>query len=134
MLKVLRSCYPQITLRGVFKANKTIQSFCNTKDKNVISLQLESSIYCYTCDSCQGSCIGKTERHLKTLTHELFGTPARTGNRVINPSHSAIREQAHTHDHPLRRNSFTVQLTVLSLELTGHHGATTYVPQQTHYW
>lgn len=107
LLKVIRSCYPQITLRVIFKMNKTIQSFFHTKDKT--PLQLESSvIYKYTCDSCQASYIGKTERHLKTRIHEHFGTSARTGKRIINPSHSAIREHAHTHDHPLNRNSFTV--------------------------
>ena len=72
-------------------------------------MDLASSIvYQYTCAGCKASYIGKTKRHLKSRIAEHLGVSVRTGSRLSKPSHSAIREHAHAHDHPINKRDFSI--------------------------
>ena len=107
LTKLLLEFYPQVSLRMVFTSHSSIGSYFRFKDR--IPEDLRSSIvYLYKCDSCNASYIGKCERHLRTRTAEHEGRSVRTGCFLSKPSHSAIRDHCHTHDHLFSKQNFSI--------------------------
>ena len=107
MLKLLKPLYPQLNIRIIFKAQNSIGQFFNIKDRIPDCLQ-SCIIYKYTCSTCQGEYIGKTERHLEMRICEHLGKSFRTNNPLSSPPYSAIRQHSHNHDHPIAKNAFSI--------------------------
>ena len=107
LLKLLKPLYPQLNIRIIFKAQNSIGQFFNIKDRIPDCLQ-SCIIYKYTCFTCQGEYIGKTERHLEMRICEHLGKSFRTNNPLSSPPYSAIRQHSHNHDHPIAKNAFSI--------------------------
>ena len=107
LTKLLKSFYPQLAIRVVFKPNSTIGDWFNIKDK--IPFELRSSvIYLYKCRECNLRYVGQTGKHLKERISNHLGVSARTQQPLAKPPYSAIRDHSHDNDHPIYRDSFKI--------------------------
>ena len=99
--------YPQIKLRVIFKSTCSFGKFFNIKDKIPEDLRA-GIVYKYQCDSCNASYVGKSVRHKIARIREHLGRSPRTGNYLVKPSFSAIREHCESSDHLIRKENFSV--------------------------
>ncbi len=105
--QLLRTCYPQIDFRIVFSNKNTIGNFF--KRNNRLPTYLRSNVvYQFTCSSCTDRYVGSTSRWLLHRIREHQGKSTRTGNRIANPSFSAIRDHSHQKDHPFSFADFRI--------------------------
>ena len=107
LLKLLKPLYPQLNIRIIFKAQNTLGQFFKIKDRLPDCIQ-SCIVYKYTCVTCQGEYIGKTERHLEVRICEHLGRSSRTNNLLSSPPYSAIREHSHSLDHPISKTAFSI--------------------------
>ena len=103
----MTKCYPQVTLKVVFRSTNSIAKYFNNKDKVPREL-LGGVIYKYECVCRSATYIGKCSRHLQTRIFEHLGRSPRTGNYLIKPLFSAIREHCENSDHRMERDNFSV--------------------------
>ena len=99
--------YPQIDLRLIFKNSFKVANMFIFKDRTDDLLQ-SNVVYKYTCRQCNASYYGETTRHLKTRIAEHLGLSARTGQPVLNPSHSSIRDHSMETNHDINRDDFKI--------------------------
>ena len=99
--------YPQVRLRVIFKSSYSIGSFFNIKDKIPDDLR-SSIIYQYKCDDCNVSYVGKCIRHKIARVREHLGLSPRTGNHLVRPPNSAIREHREATGHQILKENFSV--------------------------
>ena len=65
-------------------------------------------VYEYSCGQCDAKYIGETSRHLKTRVAEHKGLSNRTGNPLLNPPHSSIRDHALSSGHDILSDNFKI--------------------------
>ena len=99
--------YPQVCMRVVFKSINPVSKFFNIKDK--IPNDLRSCIvYKYECDCCSATYVGKCFRHFKARINEHLGRSPRTGNLLVKPPYSAIREHCEGEGHQPSKENFSI--------------------------
>ena len=89
--KILRMCYPHMDIRFVFSNSRTIQGLVNHKEKNPTFLT-SGLVYLYKCGACGATYIGQSKKCLKTRVGEHFGISTRTGEPLVRPPQSSIRD------------------------------------------
>ena len=90
-IRFLSNCYPQIDFKVVFYNNFRIQRLTRHKEK--LPSTLESGIvYLYECGDCSATYIGSSVRALKSRASEHFAISSRTGNMLVRPMASSIRD------------------------------------------
>ena len=99
--------YPQLNVKIIFKNQFSVSSFFNFKDK-VSTLVQSNLVYQYSCGQCDATYIGETSRHLKTRIAEHKGLSNRTGNPLLNPPHSSIRDHALNSGHEIPTDNFKI--------------------------
>ena len=99
--------YPQIRLRVTFRSKSYFGRFFHLKDKIPEDLRA-GIIYHYKCDSCNASYVGKCVRHKIARVREHLGLSPRTGNYLVKPPYSAIREHREAMDHQILKENFKV--------------------------
>ena len=117
---VLRAQYPNVDFRFIFTNPFTISSFFKFKYRIPTEL-IPNVVYTFNCSSCKPRYVGETERNLTHRISESKGVSVRTNRLLANPSFSAIREHAHTHDHPFSSIDFSI-LQVASTQVTQNYG------------
>ena len=105
--KLFYEFYPQVCIRVVFKSLNPISRFFNIKDKVPDDLK-SCVVYKYECDCCSATYVGKCSRHFKTRINEHLGRSPRTGNLLVKPSYSAIREHCEGKDHRPSKENFSI--------------------------
>ena len=106
LTRLLREFYPQLAVRVIFKPTHTIGNLFKFKD--VVPVELQSSVvYKYQC-CCNATYIGMTKRQLSVRISEHCGRSLRTNRPIAKPPFSAIRNHSETCDHPLLKTSFSV--------------------------
>lgn len=107
LCQLMKVHYPQLSIRVIFKASKTIQNYFRIKD--IVTSDLKSSIvYKYQCGGCNSTYVGKTLRHLRARRSEHLGRSFRTGERLSKPPFSAIRDHSVEQDHQILLENFSV--------------------------
>ena len=99
--------YPQVRVRVIFKSSFCIRSFFNIKDKIPDDLR-SGIIYHFKCDGCSASYVGKCVRHKLARVREHLGLSPRTGNHLVRPPYSAIREHHEATGHQILKENFSV--------------------------
>ena len=105
--KFLSGCYPQINFKMVFSNSFKIQGLLKHKEK--LPATLESGIvYIYKCGDCSATYIGSSVKALKSRANEHFAVSSRTGNLLVRPMASSIRDHLLTCESGMDFNQFTV--------------------------
>ena len=91
MKKIIDKFYPQIDFRPVFYNPFTIKGLTNHKEKLPDSL-CSGVCYIYKCGACSATYIGSSIKCLQTRAFEHFGRSPRTGNLLVKPLQSKVRE------------------------------------------
>ena len=93
---------------NVVLVNKfTVGSFFNYKDK--LPMRLKSSLlYKFSCAQCASEYVGMTARTLGTRVDEHVGVSYRTGTRLTQPPHSAIRDHRDNCGTPFDTSNFKI--------------------------
>ena len=107
LLEKLTNFYPQICFKFISVNSFKIGSFFTYKDRLPTDLR-SSVVYQYTCPSCQAGYFGSTVRAFKMRTDEHRGQSWRTGLRLHNPPHSAVRDHSQVCNVPLHRDHFKI--------------------------
>ena len=89
--RLMDKFYPHIDFRPVFFNNFTIKGLLNHKEKLPNGL-CSGVCYNFTCGACSATYIGSTIKCLKTRADEHFGRSSRTGNLLVRPLQSKVRE------------------------------------------
>ena len=96
----LSKSYPQVNFNFVFSNTSRIQNL--TKHKEKMPTTLDSGIvYEYKCGDCNATYIGSSTKSLRTRASEHFGYSSRSGNMLVRPPPSSIRN--HMESCKLRR-------------------------------
>ena len=83
----------------------TVGSFFNYKDK--LPMRLKSSlVYKFSCAQCASEYVCMTARTLDIRVDEHVGVSYRTGARLTQPPHSAIRDHRDSSGTPFDRSKF----------------------------
>ena len=88
---VILKYYPHINLNPVFMNNLSIQGLTNHKEKLPVGLS-SGIVYLFQCGACSATYIGHSKKCLLTRAHEHLGRSSRTGNLLVRPPQSSIRE------------------------------------------
>ena len=106
-VKFLSDCYPQVDFKMVFYNNFKIQGL--TKHKEKLPVPLESGIvYMYKCGDCNATYIGSSIKALFSRANEHFAISSRTGNLLVRPVASSIRDHITTCGSGRNLNSFSI--------------------------
>ena len=105
--KLVSRFYPQLDVKLIFNNSFSIRSFFSSKDR-IPPMVGANLVYMYSCEQCNATYIGETSRHLKTRICEHLGVSSRTGNPIINPLHSSIRDHALESHHDLKIDQFKI--------------------------
>ena len=93
LCSVISNFYPYIDLNIILVNKYTIGSYFKYKDRIPLGCQ-SSVVYSFSCASCDASYIGSTKRALNDRIQQHRGKSVRTGNWLVNPDPSAIRDHA----------------------------------------
>ena len=104
---LLGNFYPQIKLRVVFNSLNSINKFFKYKDKVPNDLRA-GVVYKYECGCCSATYVGKCVRHITARINEHLGRSPRTGNLLVKPPYSAIREHRDAEDHQMQKENFSI--------------------------
>ena len=105
--KILGNSFPSFDFRFVFVNNFKISSFFKVKDR--IPDKVCSNIcYKFVCPSCNARYVGCSTRafHIRLMEHT--GRSYRTGQKLLSPPFSAIREHSREFDHQFSNNNFEI--------------------------
>ena len=105
--RLVKECYPQVSLKVVFRPSNTIGQWFRYKDRIPDALQ-SSIVYEYKCSRCSASYIGQTKRQLRVRIAEHRGESYRTGLPISKPSFSAIRNCCEPSGHQINKSDFSV--------------------------
>ena len=105
--KILSNAYPQLDIKIYFTLQNKIGNFFKIKDTIPISLK-SNIIYKWQCRSCDATYVGRTIRSARMRWFEHMGRSFRTGNHLVKPCYSAIREHSEESGHPLALEDFSV--------------------------
>ena len=106
-VKFLSNCYPQVNFKMVFCNDFKIQRL--TKHKEKLPVTLESGIvYLYKCGDCSATYIGSSVRTLKSRASEHFAISSRTGNMLVRPMASSIRDHLSSCDSGMDFSNFYI--------------------------
>ena len=89
--RIIDKFYPHIDLRLVFFNPFSIKGLLNHKEKLPAAL-CSGIIYDFTCSACSATYIGSSMKCLKSRANEHFGRSSRTGNLLVRPLQSKVRE------------------------------------------
>ena len=103
----LSKAYPDKIFRFVAMNTFKINSFFRFKDVLPTALR-SSTVYQFTCSSCQAGYVGSTTRSFKTRVSEHFGQSARTGRPLQSAPFSAIGEHSKTCKGKLSFDDFNI--------------------------
>ena len=103
----LSKAYPDKIFRFVAMNTFKINSFFRFKDVLPTALR-SSTVYQFTCSSCQAGYVGSTTRLFKTRVSEHFGQSARTGRPLQSAPFSAIGEHSKTCKGKLSFDDFNI--------------------------
>ena len=107
IIKLLGRFYPQINFKFIFNNQLSIESFFKFKDRIPYVLQ-SCVVYKFSCGQCSSTYIGETYRHLSTRIAEHEGISVRTGQTLLNPPNSSIRDHALQAGHDINTNYFKI--------------------------
>ena len=106
-IKFLSSCYPQIDFKMIFTNNFKIHGLMKHKEKLPVSLE-SGIVYLYKCGDCSATYIGSSVRALKSRASEHFAISSRTGNMLVRPMASSIRDHLSTCSSGMDFDSFSI--------------------------
>ena len=89
--KFLAYKYPHIDFNFLFVNNFTVKSLLSHKEKLPSDL-CSGLVYLYECDVCGATYLGQSKRGLRTRASEHLGVSSRTGNPLVNPAQSKVRD------------------------------------------
>ena len=95
ILKYLQDMYPYILLNIVFTNNNKIRNLFKYKE-NLPAFMRSMVIYNFCCAQCGASYVGSTKLTLNSRIAQHAGKSCRTGNCILHPSFSHIREHSHS--------------------------------------
>ena len=104
---LLRQCYPQVSLRIIFRPANKISTCFKIKDR-IPDVLRSSVIYQYSCGSCNASYIGQTKRHLAARIAEHQGVSVRTNKPVSKPSFFSVRDHSRQNRHNINSDHFRI--------------------------
>ena len=107
IIKLLGRFYPQINFKFIFNNQLSIESFFKFKDRIPYVLQ-SCVVYKFSCGQCSSTYIGETYRHLSTRIADHKGISVRTGQTLLNPPNSSIRDHALQAGHDINTNCFKI--------------------------
>ena len=107
MKRLMDKFYPHIDFRPVFFNNFSIKGLLSHKEKLPDGL-CSGVCYNYTCDACSATYIGSTIKCLKTRADEHFGRSSRTGNLLVRPLQSKVREHIFSCNSVLSLDDFKI--------------------------
>ena len=87
--------YPQLKPCLVFYNNFKLKNFCNHKDK-LDPKHISQVVYKFICPSCQLVYVGSTIKTAEQRIFEHLGVSYRTGQPLLKPPQSSIREHCHS--------------------------------------
>ena len=99
--------YPQLDVRIYYQIQNRLKDFFRLKDKLPTCLR-SMVIYRWKCRDCDATYIGRCQRLTWTRWHDHLGKSFRTGNYLVKPSYSAIREHREETGHSLSLEDFSV--------------------------
>ena len=94
MTKIFDKYYPQLKPSLVFYNNYKLRNFCNHKDK-LDPKYISQVVYKFICPSCQLVYVGSTIKALEQRIFEHLGSSYRTGQPLLKPLQSSIRDHCH---------------------------------------
>ena len=89
--QIVSRYFPQMDFRLVFFNNFTLRGILNHKERLPDAL-CSDICYRYLCDACGATYVGSSKRCLLTRAFEHFGKSYRSGNWLLKPAPSSIRE------------------------------------------
>ena len=107
IVNLLKEYYPNEDTRVFFRSGLTLKSMLSHKERIPDELQ-SGVVYKYLCRSCNASYVGRTGRQLRVRIAEHRGVSFRTGQRISNPSFSAIREHLDKCDSHITPSNFSI--------------------------
>lgn len=105
--KLLNKYFTTNNFRIVLSNKFTIGSFFRFKEKLPLSM-VASVIYQFSCSQCESCYVGMTSRNIYKRVAEHAGVSFRTGARLSQPPHSAVREHANNCNTPVSLDSFKI--------------------------
>ncbi len=93
ILKLMKTVYPQVKCRIVFRTVRRISNCLQYKDRHSLSMS-SGIVYSFLCGTCNGTYVGKTCRHFHTRVSEHKGVSDRTGviRKIAESSMTAIHK------------------------------------------
>ena len=107
LTSTLSRFYTYVDFNIVLVNNYTIGSLFRFKDRIPVSCQ-SSVVYQYRCASCDASYIGSTKRTLHCRIEQHAGRSFRTGKKLTNPDHSAIRSHSEKCSESISEENFKI--------------------------
>ena len=104
---LINKFYQQVYLNIVFQNSNTLARMFSFKDK-IPHLSCSCVIYKYKCEQCSSVYIGETQKQLKCRILQHQGLSFRTGNPLINPPFSSIRDHSLNCNHPIKTGNFSI--------------------------
>ncbi|KAL7637064.1 UNVERIFIED_CONTAM: hypothetical protein RMT77_012822 [Armadillidium vulgare] len=104
---LLQRHFPQINPHLVGVNSFSIKSLFTYKDA-LPSLLRSSVVYLFKCSGCNSCYVGQTGLQLQLRIHKHLGTSFRTQFPFSSPETSAIRNHAHSLDHPFHSSNFSI--------------------------
>ena len=93
--KMIDKFYPHIDFRPVFFNTFTIKGLVNHKEKLPDGL-CSGICYIFSCGACSATYIGSTIKCLRSRADEHLGRSSRTGNLLVKPLQSKVRDHIFT--------------------------------------
>ena len=93
LFKILNPSYPHIDFKFIFVNNFTIHGLLSHKERLPDGLR-SGIVYLYECGVCNAIYVGKTLKCLRSRAAEHRGFSSRTGDRLVRPPQSSIRDHA----------------------------------------
>ena len=106
-MSLVRSFYPHVNLKCIFRNSFTIGSLFSFKDG--LPLMLRTSVmYQFSCRQCSSSYIGQTVKQLKVRISQHKSRSFRTNNLLTCPENSKILEHSLNFGHSIHDHNFKI--------------------------